>query len=238
MDNFQIETAHNITLQQNVAHITTRLGSYFIDWLIIIAYSILILLIMNQLNIPPSMEYAAVYSLLSLPIMFYHLTFEVLLNGQTPGKYANKIRVVKLDGSKPTLGSYFLRWFLRLIDFSLAFGSVAVLSILLTGKGQRLGDIAGGTTVVSEKKRVTLKDTIIADIPLDYVPTFPQVTLLSDEDIQTIKSVYKNALKNRKHNIILKLHVKVLGLLNTKTDLKPIDFIETVIKDYNYYTQQ
>ena len=238
MDNFQIETAQNITLQQNVAHLTTRIGSYLIDFLIIIAYSVLIYIIMLQLNIPPNMESLAIYSLLSLPVLFYHLTFEVLMNGQTPGKFANKIRVVKLDGSKPTLGSYFLRWFLRLIDISLASGSVAVLTILLSGKGQRLGDIAGGTTVISEKKRITLKDTLIADIPVDYIPTFPQVTMLSDEDIQTIKSVYKNALRKRKHHIILKLHVKVLGLLNTKTDLKPMDFIDTVIKDYNYYTQQ
>jgi len=238
MDNFQIETAQNITLQQNVAHLTTRIGSYLIDFLIIVAYSVLIFIIMTQLDIPPSMESLAIYSLLALPIMFYHLAFEVLLNGQTPGKYANSIRVVKLDGSKPTLGSYFLRWFLRLIDISLASGSVAVLSILLTGKGQRLGDIAGGTTVISEKKRITLKDTLITDIPLDYVPTFPQVTMLSDEDIQTIKKVYKDALRHRKHNIILKLHIKVQGLLNTKTDLQPTDFIDTVIKDYNYYTQQ
>ena len=62
--------------------------------------------------------------------------------------------------------------------------------------------------------------------------------MLSDEDIQTIKSVYKKALRQRKHNVILKLHIKVQGLLNTKTDLQPVDFIDTIIKDYNYYTQQ
>jgi uncharacterized RDD family membrane protein YckC len=238
MDNFQIETAQNITLQQNVAHLTTRVGSYLIDFLIILGYSITVYVIMSKLNIPPSMENMAVYLLLSLPVMFYHLTFEVLLNGQSPGKLANRIRVVKLDGSKPTLGSYFLRWFLRFIDISTASGSVAVLTILLNGKGQRLGDIAGGTTVISEKKRITLKDTLVTDIPADYIPTFPQVTVLSDSDIQTIKNVYKNALRKRKHNIILKLHIKVQGLLNVKTDLKPVDFINKVIADYNYYTQQ
>ena len=38
MDNFQIETAQNISIQQNVAHVTTRIGSYLIDGFIIFAY--------------------------------------------------------------------------------------------------------------------------------------------------------------------------------------------------------
>lgn len=238
MDNFQIETAQNITIQQNVAHVTTRIGSYLLDLLIIIAYVILLFFIMSWLNYKPGIEEWAVYLLLSLPIMFYSLVFEILLNGQTPGKYANHIRVVKLDGSKPTLGSYLLRWLLRLIDLSLASGSVAVLTILLNGKGQRLGDIAAGTTVISEKKRITLKDALIADIAENYKPTFPQVTMLSDADMQTIKKLYRDAVKKRKHHVILKLHIKILEITGIKTDLKPMDFINIVMNDYNYYTQQ
>lgn len=238
MDNFQIETAQNITIEQNVAHITTRIGSFLLDLLIIISYSILISFLMSWLDIELGMQQWAISLILTLPIMFYSLIFEILLNGQTPGKWANKIRVVKLDGSKPTLGSYLLRWLIRIIDILLATGSVAVLTILLNGKGQRLGDIAGGTTVISEKKRVTLKDTVAVDIPDDYKPKFPQVTMLSDTDIQTIKNLYRSAIRKRKHNIILKLHIRVLEITGIKTELKPVDFIETVIKDYDYYTQQ
>ena len=62
----------------------------------------------------PNFENALPIILMSIPVMFYSLAFEILLNGQTPGKVANKIRVVKLDGSKPTFGSYIIRWFLRL----------------------------------------------------------------------------------------------------------------------------
>jgi uncharacterized RDD family membrane protein YckC len=236
MDNFQIETAQNITIQQNVAHITTRIGSYLIDLLIIVSYVILLMFIMSWLNYKPGMQEWSVYLLLSLPILFYSLVFEILLNGQTPGKYANDLRVVKLDGSKPTLGSYLLRWMLRIIDLSLASGSVAVLTILLSGKGQRLGDIAAGTTVISEKKGISLKDALIADFPENYSPTFPQVTLLSDADMQRIKKVYSEALKKRKHSVILKLHIKILEITGIKTDLKPMDLITTVVKDYHYYT--
>lgn len=237
MDNFQIETAQNISIHQNVAHLSTRIGSYLIDFLLIVAYAITITMIMNALSFNIGQQWA-ISMLFGLPIFFYSLIFEVLMNGQTPGKRYNKIRVVKLDGSKPTFGSYLLRWMLRIIDISLASGSVALLTILLNGKGQRLGDLAAGTTVVSEKKIISIEDTIIAELPLDYKPTFPQVTTLTDADIQTIKNLYTKAKRSGNHKIVLKLFVKVTELLDIKTDIKPIDFIDIIIKDYNYYTQQ
>lgn len=238
MDNFQIETAQNIAIHQNVAHISTRIGSYLIDALFIIGYYLIIFFIMAGLNIEPSMEYLAVYVLLGLPAFFYSLLFEMLMNGQTPGKYFNNIRVVKLDGSKPTFGSYLLRWVLRVIDFSIASGSVAILTILLNGKGQRLGDIAAGTTVISEKKKITLQDTIATDVVDNYQPTYPQVSLLTDTDINTIKNLYTNAKRKQNHKVILKLHDKIIAITNINTQQKPIDFIDTVLKDYHYYAQQ
>ena len=198
MDNFQIETAQNISINQNVAHITTRIGSYLIDALFIIGYVIIIFFIMGMLNMDPDMKYISFYMLLMLPVFFYSLIFEILMNGQTPGKYFNNIRVVKIDGSKPTFGSYLIRWMLRIIDFNLASGSVAVLTILLNGKGQRLGDLAAATTVISEKKRITLKDTIANDLSDNYTPIYSQVSLLTDDDIHTIKNVFKDAKRKRK----------------------------------------
>ncbi|WP_299104078.1 RDD family protein [uncultured Tenacibaculum sp.] len=238
MDNFQIETAQNITINQNAAHITTRIGSYLIDLLFVVGYYIIVFYVLNALDIEPSMEYYSIYLLLGLPAFFYSLIFEVLMNGQTPGKYFNQTRVVKLDGSKPTFGAYLLRWLLRIADFGFASGAVAVLTILLNGKGQRLGDIAAGTTVISEKKRITLKDTIATDVEDDYNPTYSQVTLLSDSDIHTIKNLYKDAKAKGNHKVILKLHIKILEITNIQTKEKPMQFIDTVIKDYHYYAQQ
>jgi len=238
MDNFQIETAQNVSIQQNVANVATRIGAYLIDLLIIVGYYVIAIWIFEGLDLSLGMDIWVVYMLLGIPVFFYNLLFEVLMNGQSPGKYVNKIRVVKIDGSKPTFGSYVLRWMLRLIDISIASGSVALLTILLNGKGQRLGDIAAGTTVITEKKRITIEDTLIADIPMDYLPTFPQVTMLSDADIQTIKELYRSARRKGNHGVILKLYAKIIGITDIKTELKPIEFIDIVIKDYNYYTQQ
>ena len=151
MDNFHIETAQNVTIQQNVANLSTRIGAFFIDAFIIGGYYLIIYLILDSLNLISGDLYL-IYGLLSLPVFFYSLLFETLMNGQSPGKYLNKIRVTKLDGSKPTFSNYLIRWMLRSIDITMASGSLALLTILLNGKGQRLGDLAAGTTVISEKK--------------------------------------------------------------------------------------
>ena len=238
MDNFQIETAQNVNIQQNVASVATRIGSYLIDGLIIVSYYLIAIWIFNALDMSLGIEMWVVYLLLGLPVFFYSLLFEVLMNGQTPGKYVNKIRVVKIDGSKPTFSSYLLRWMLRLIDISLASGSVALLTILLNGKGQRLGDMAAGTTVITEKTHISIEDTLVMDIPLDYKPTFSQVTTLTDADIQTIKELYSTAKRKGNHGVILKLYHKIIDITEIKTELKPIEFVDIVLKDYNYYTQQ
>ena len=238
MDNFQIETAQNITISQNVAHVTTRIGSYLIDTAIIFCYYIVVLIIFRYMDYVPSLDDIVPAILMSIPILFYSLIFEIFMNGQTPGKFFNKIRVVKLDGGKPTLGSYLIRWFLRLFDVTLFGGSVAVITILMNGKGQRLGDIAAATTVISEKKRVRLKDTLLDSLQDNYTPTFPQVTVLSDKDVHTIRQVFNDAKHKNKHNVIIKLSAKIMELTGIKTDMYPETFVDTVIKDYYYYTQE
>jgi len=238
MDNFHIETAQNVSIQQNVAPLSTRIGAFLIDMFIIAGYYLIITLIINALGFSLDESLYVFYTLLSLPVFFYSLLFETLMNGQTPGKYLSKIRVTKIDGSKPTFSSYLVRWVMRSIDITLASGSVALLTILLNGKGQRLGDLAAGTTVISEKKNITITDTLLVDIPDQYKPTFPQVTLLNDKDIQTIKELYLKSRKRGNHQTILKLHIKILDITGITTEMKPIDFIDIVIKDYNYYTQR
>ncbi len=238
MNNFNIETAQNISINQNVAHVTTRIGSYIIDGLFIGSYTFLVIFFMGKLNLMSGLASMSFYLLISLPVFFYSLLFETLMNGQTPGKYFNKIRVVKIDGSKPTFGSFLIRWLLRIVDLSLASGSVAVLTILLNGKGQRLGDLAANTTVISEKIKVTLKDTIASDIVEDYIPTYSQATLLTDSDMNSIRKIFKEAVKSNNHKVILILNSKIIDITGIKTQQKPVDFIDTIIKDYCYFTQQ
>ena len=117
-------------------------------------------------------------------------------------------------------------------------GGVAVVTILLNGKGQRLGDIAGGTTVISEKKKVNIENTLTVDLPENYQPKYPQVTVLNDMDIQEVKNIYQQARREGQHHIILSLSGKLADLMDVQVDERPMEFVQRVINDYNYYTQQ
>lgn len=237
MEQFQIETAQNITIDQNTSHLGERMLAYIIDSFVILVYFILMIVFLVSLEIEIEDQWTF-YLILSLPAFFYYLLLETLMDGKTIGKGAMKLRVVKMDGSKPNFGNYFVRWALRIIDVGLTSGGAAVLTILIRGKGQRIGDIAAGTTVISEKKRVWLKDTLLRELPEDYIPTFSQVTVFKDQEMQTIKELYDTAKLNGNHKIIVSLDKRIKEVLGVQTTLKPIEFVDVVIKDYNYYTQK
>ncbi len=154
MDNFQIETAQNIGIQQKVAPIGDRVLAFLLDMLILIVYTIISTISLASLNVGKGETYM-IYVVIGLPIFLYYLLWETFYNGQTPGKHVMKIRVVQLDGSRPKFSQYLIRWLLRLIDITLGSGSIAVVTILMNGKGQRIGDLAAKTTVISEKKNIT-----------------------------------------------------------------------------------
>lgn len=238
MDNFQIETAQNVNIRQNAASVGVRIGSYLLDLLFIFLYYLLCIWLLTSLGLDTGFDAWVTYLIISLPVFFYHLAFEVLMKGQSPGKRINNIRVVKLDGSKPTFSNYLLRWIVAVLELNIFSGSLALLTILLNGKGQRLGDIAAGTTVITERKKLSIHDTLTADLNTDYIPKYSQVTMLSDRDIQTIKELYRKAKTSNNHKIILRLHTKIQDITGIQTDEQPIEFVDTIIKDYNYFTQQ
>ena len=237
MDNFQIETAQNISITQNVAGVGERILAYLIDGLILLAYIIVSIMLMGGLNVGTGAEWLFI-SVVFLPVFAYYLLWESLWNGQSPGKAVLHLRVVKLDGSKPAFSNYLVRWLLRIVDITITSGSVAVVTILLNGKGQRLGDLAAGTTVISERVRTGLDKTLLVNVPDDYRPVYPQVTVLSDKDVQEIKEIYRNSLHNSNYRVIGKLSNKVSELLNITPEEKPVQFLKTVLKDYSYYTRQ
>lgn len=236
MDNFQIETAQNVSIQQQVAGLGERVLAFFVDVCIFVAYSIVASVILGAVKV--NFEEEWVFSVVvTLPIFLYHVLWETFNNGQSPGKALVGLQVVRLDGSKPNFSNYLTRWLLRLIDISFTFGSVAIVTILFNGKGQRLGDLAAKTTVITKRRRVTFADVLHVDIEPNYVPKYPQVTILKDEEIQKIKTIYQRSKSRSEHHIILKLSNKIATVLNVTTTQQPMQFIETIIKDYNYYTQ-
>ncbi len=85
----------------------------------------------------------------------YFIFFEWLWNGQTPGKRLMKLRVIREDGRPVTLWEAIARNLLRICDavpgFVLPVYSVGLITIFLSSRDQRVGDIFAGTVVVRER---------------------------------------------------------------------------------------
>jgi len=164
MEKVKIKTTQNVDVEYEIASIGDRIVAVLIDYLILlvcfIALMILSIFIRDILNEYMYMFFFLIY----IPMILYDLLFEIFMNGQTPGKKFRNIKVIKMDGSQPTIGNYLLRWVFRLIDIGISYGGIAILTILINGKGQRIGDIAAGTTVIKLKKSVSLRDTIFKKV--------------------------------------------------------------------------
>ncbi|MBR9829344.1 MAG: RDD family protein [Oceanospirillales bacterium] len=79
---------------------------------------------------------------------FYPVFFEVFRQGQTPGKKAMGLRVVNEDFTPVGWGASVIRNLLRAADFFPLMYVSGLLSMVLSRRFQRLGDLAAGTLVV------------------------------------------------------------------------------------------
>lgn len=219
--------------------------AFIVDLLIRVAYIVAILYLFFNifdlgylLNGLDEWSVRAVYIILTFPVYIYPVVLESLMEGQTPGKRLMKIRVVKIDGYQAGFGDYMIRWIFRIVDVSFA-GIVGLISMVVSKNNQRLGDIASGTAVISLKNNINISHTILENIKEDYIPSFPQVIALSDNDMRIIKDNYTKALKVDDRQIISKLSDKIKNILKLEVDPKKMterQFISIIIKDYNYYT--
>lgn len=240
MEYITINTTQNVNINFPLAGTGQRIAAFLIDLVIKYFYIIALFQILSHTDIEFTLDRwstDAIYIICLSPIIFYSLVWEYFNNGRTPGKMIVKIRVAKIDGYQADFIDIFTRWAMRIIDIQLGFGLIGLITMTRNRKNQRLGDIAAGTSVISQTKSVKFEQTIFEELHRNYVPTYPDVIKLSDNDIRIIK---ENLDKSRTHtdmSLILRLKYKVEDTLRIKSDEDPYVFINKVITDYNFYTQ-
>jgi len=234
MQTVRVRTTQNVLIDYPVASIGDRILGHLIDRLILIAYSVAVVAALADRDV--DLWYLWLL-LLGIPWMFYSLLFEVFMNGQTPGKQLMKIKVIRLNGTPASLGDYLLRWIFSLVDFYILSGAIALVAVAIGGKGQRIGDMVAGTTVVKliEQREISAKEVFVA-AEETHVPTFTQVTQLSDKDIELIQRALEVNRDQGNGQPVMVITEKIKMLLGIQTDLPPVKFLYTIIKDYNSLT--
>ena len=240
MGNLQINTTQNVNLNYKIVSVGERILAFFIDVFILYLYAILVDLIGDAIGYIYEDRWTqrGLVALIFLPAMGYSLFMHAIFNGRTVGKMLLKMRVVRFDGTPVHWSNYLVRWMLRLVDIWIFFGSIGILTLLFSDRRQRLGDTAAGTVVISTKNKIRVSHTILEDVEEAYVPKFTNVTLLTDKDVRLIKETYQIAKKSNDYKTLNTLRIKVDGILKTNSELYDKQYLDTVLKDYNYYTQK
>lgn len=239
-----IITGQYVELTQTPASVGDRLLAGLIDFAILGAYFIAVVLLLGEqlamLRFNASdLVILAGYFLAFFPVILYFPACEILAKGQSVGKMVMKTRVVTMDGNLPSVSNCLLRWLLYPLDTILT-GFLGVVFITFSKYRQRLGDLAAGTIVI--KTTSTLFDfNAVNDynyVQLGYVPTYPEAANLSTRQVDVITRTLYNTDPTRRNELIYKLAVQVQQYLGVQVagNVYADAFLNTVLNDFYYYS--
>jgi uncharacterized RDD family membrane protein YckC len=197
-----------------------------------------------------------------LPILIYHPLLEITMRGQSIGKKLMKIQVINENGGKASISQLLIRWLVRdiwfllilsmglyynresnttgesvfLVTIVLAYFVTDIVLVVSSKKGQRMGDILAKTILIDIRQRGNIEETVFQEVADSYVPSFPQIMHLSDKDINAIKSILETAQKKGDYNMAESAAYKIKAHLKIESTIPPFDFLEILLKDYNFYS--
>lgn len=226
----EINTSQNVNLNSEKAGVGERFLALLIDFLILMGFAVATSLVFRETD--------AMYFILILNgflFAFYHFLFELFYNGKSFGKNIMNIRVVAINGEKAGFYQYLIRNLLRPVDY---FFGLGLVFMVFNSKGQRIGDISAGTFAIKLNRVAAYQETAFTLLEDDYRPTLERFQLerLSPQHIELIKTVLSDSKKNLRFESVKKLYHKVCNIMEVEQkELTHIDFLDTVVKDFNYY---
>lgn len=181
-DQFLLGTPENVPISFEVAGIGSRFLAAIIDQLItyavtffaavLVVGSLVVLANFSRSTFGDMLQqmggWLLAAGILYVFVMFfgYSLGFEIAWSGQTPGKRAVGIRVVRQDGGSITAAAALIRNVMRVVDGLPAYYIIGMVTMLVDRRCRRLGDLAAGTIVVKERRDVSRDRLTLPDLAL------------------------------------------------------------------------
>ncbi len=243
MRTIDITTTQNVTIQYELADLKDRFLAWLID-IIVMSVSLGILSVAFFLIFEGERAFTYFQYLLILPILlFYSLVSEILMDGQSLGKKALKLRIVKLNGRQPSLSDYLFRWAFRGLDIYFSVGALGSVLISSSTRAQRMGDIVSNTAVVRTQPQLDFKlnDIMRINTMDNYEPKYPDVRRFSEDDMLLVKQTIERARKypNASHKKAVALMVEKLcnemGIAQPTGD--HLSFLRNLVSDYIVLTR-
>jgi uncharacterized RDD family membrane protein YckC len=184
-----ISTPEQIAFQYETAGIGSRFLASLLDHLIL--YTILSMVYCGVAAVAGAGAFIlsddeglAIYLALAFLIIViflifwgYFVIFETIWNGQTPGKRASKLRVIRRSGQPIGAGEAMIRNLVRLVDMLPGFYGIGLVAMFVDKEGRRLGDLAAGTIVIREGAYTRLHDVRVPEATASLAPSqniYPQ----------------------------------------------------------------
>ncbi|MEE9438322.1 MAG: RDD family protein [Saprospiraceae bacterium] len=230
MKYIDITTSHNISVRYELATTLLRILAWSIDMMILSTYATIVGILVGGNTV-------LFYVFIFIVVAFYHLFFEMVFNGQSPGKMALKLKVVTLKGRTAKPQDYFLRWIFRIIEITFTAGALAILFISSSDKYQRIGDMLAQTTVVKLRPETVFNlQTLLALGKQKRKIKYPKVVMYSDQDMMLLKdtlSRVKLSPTDNNRRFLVQLASRISNELDIKLDRKNrANFLEEILLDY------
>ena len=202
-ETLDIQTPENVAFGYQVAGIGSRFLASLLDTIIVVLLQVVVLIVLTLiLNAFDGTAWAdqlsawivAIFGLVAALFYWgYYIFFEMLWNGQSPGKRWVGLRVIRADGTPITLSESLIRNLVRIIDFLPAAYGVGVVTMFIDKQSRRLGDLAAGTLVVQDRAPISIQELSVkrdvhlrpwASVSLDGFP----LERLTNDDLNLIEN--------------------------------------------------
>jgi uncharacterized RDD family membrane protein YckC len=240
----RIDTPEQVALELPVAGLGSRFLALALDTLLqgVLYFLVFVLLMVAGprllRDLPAGPVWSTILPAIGVLLLFciywgYFAIFEIVWQGQTPGKRLVDIRVIRDTGRPVDPTAAILRNLLRAVDFLPALYGVGVVVMVLNRNSRRLGDYVAGTVVVHEREASASEPGWSSSTM--SIRTAPQSARLSNEELVLIET-YLERRWNFTPEVRENRARQIAARISQRTGLQPDpghnvdDFLEAVAR--------